>query len=305
MLLISLIGEQPTPNLLPIYHLKPDEVLLVYTVRTMQLANRLKQLLLSEKNAPEVEILEVHAYDLPAILEKMEQRIGKREGVIFNITGGTKIMSLAAAQLAERMEKPFIYYQSEGNTSHIFQYIFQDGQLQKQAEEVIQENFTLKEYLALHLKDYKEEGYHKNEQGKLDDGGRFEQAVGETLKREGFEVLAGIRPAGEGDQLEIDLAFRLQNQVGIAEIKLGDKKEEGPKKGIDQLALATQREYIGTYAHRFLITARSISSELKKLAYAHGIVIISLDDYPDGRKWKTQLAQAVRNKMTPDPHQRI
>ena len=45
MVTISLIGEQPMPNLLPIRHLCPDAVGLVHTERTRAVAANLKTLL--------------------------------------------------------------------------------------------------------------------------------------------------------------------------------------------------------------------------------------------------------------------
>ena len=44
-ILISLIGEQPVPNLLPIRYEKPQEVVLAYTDLTEKVFQRLKKLL--------------------------------------------------------------------------------------------------------------------------------------------------------------------------------------------------------------------------------------------------------------------
>lgn len=44
-----------------------------------------------------------------------------------------------------------------------------------------------------------------------------------------FEVLPNVRPAGAGDQIEIDLVIRHGNQVAVAEVKRG-RGSEGPKK---------------------------------------------------------------------------
>ena len=45
MILLSLIGEQPIPNLLPILHFAPSSVALAYSDFTEEAAERLKKLL--------------------------------------------------------------------------------------------------------------------------------------------------------------------------------------------------------------------------------------------------------------------
>jgi len=304
MLLVSLIGEQPLPNYLPIQQLKPPQVLLICTEKTSTQAERLKNVLMVHPSPPKVEIINVHPYLLQEIYEKIHKRVQEEENVLFNVTGGTKMMSAAAMLLAANMRKKCLYYQSENNLSRLYHYTIENGipQLEKY-EDLEDDYFSVDDYLRLYLGKYRLEGYHKEKNGKLSDGGLFEQAVCETLKKEGFEVLAGIRPEGEGNQLEIDLIFRLKNQIGIAEIKLGDKENESIKKGIDQLSTASQREYLGTYAHRFLITARKVTNANKKIAYRHGVKLIQLTDYSSlnpnrgGTQWKKILIETVKEKM--------
>jgi len=305
MLLVSLIGEQQLPNYLPIIHLKPQRVLLIHSAKTAKQAERLKNVLVARLSDIEVRNIRIHPYLLHEDFEAIHKQLLGEADVLFNITGGTKIMSNAAVLLASQLGSDCIYYQSEGNLSRLYWYAIENNTPRPKNDEDLPENlFTIEDYLKLYLGDYRCEGYHKDENGQLDEGGRFEQAVGETLKQAGFEVLAGIRPAGEGNQLEIDLIFRLHNQMGIAEIKVGDAKGDSVKKGIDQLTTAGEREYLGTYVKRFLVTARNIKTQQKKYAYAHGVYLIELPVYSNltpnqkGAHWQKMLTQEVKEYMS-------
>ena len=117
------------------------------------------------------------------------------------------------------------------------------------------------------------------------------------MTREGFEVLANVRPDGVQDQIEIDLAIRYKNQVGIAEVKSGDRH---PKRGLDQLAMAGSREYLGTYTEKFLFTANA-PIKIRKLADSRQITIIELPFNQDvGQLDPTDAARlctTVREKL--------
>ncbi|MEI7988524.1 MAG: DUF1887 family CARF protein [Chloroflexota bacterium] len=305
MLLISLVGEQPIPNLLPIRYLKPAEVLLVYTNKTEETAGRLKTLILNEAYHPEVGILSVAPYHLSSILDLLRDKLRGHEDMVYNVTGGTKVMSIAAYMLAQETQSPIVYFQSEGQTSKLFRYLLKEGEVQVLSEEICPEQINIQDFLHAYLPGYRIDGYHRGTDGNLDSGGQFEKDVDDALRREGFETLAGVRPTGEGNQIEIDLVIRMGNQVGIAEVKLGDEKGEGPKKGIDQLALATQREYLGTYTSRFLIVARPQSKEIHELALAHNISLIEVKNPDYNRDWSKMLIQKIRDKLIPNARKRI
>lgn len=108
--MLTLIGEQPIPNLLPIRHDKPADVLLVYTLLTQRVSDRLKRIIETETT---VHLCQVHPYDIPAIQQAIEQKVQVLgwpvSETIFNLTGGTKMMALAAFALAARNDSPFIY----------------------------------------------------------------------------------------------------------------------------------------------------------------------------------------------------
>ena len=150
-----------------------------------------------------------------------------------------------------------------------------------EAKEEIPPVITAAEYLRAHLPGFIEEGFSRDKQGALTEGGYFEKAVYSALKSRFDEVLAGVRPQGVGDQIEIDLVIRCGNQVGIAEVKLGGG--ESPKRGLDQLKMAGEPTYLGTYTIQFLIVAQPrLQKDLAILARQRNIEFIPLPNYRAG-----------------------
>jgi hypothetical protein len=283
MILINLIGEQPIPNLIPILYFKPDRVINIFSNTTESVRRKIELIY------PNSEPLNVDAYNFNEIKERIKGKIqGISDSFLFNITGATKIMSLALYEVAKENKSDFIYLQSEGNQSIIYKYSFNNFDIISERI-IVPELIDIDLYLKAHLIDY--QIFPQNEVGT-----NLENAIANALIRNNFEVLQNVKPVGEGNQLEIDLVFRLKNtnNVALAEIKTGDAREEGPKRGIDQLALAGQREYLGTYAKRFLITSRQLSKQLRELALAHKINII--DNIELDRN---------RLKLTEDSEQRL
>jgi len=295
--LINLIGEQPIPNLLPVRHLQPEKTVMFYTDTTERTVKRIQKLVENSS------VHKIDPYDFNKIIEGLEKVIGKIQGEpVFNITGGTKMMSVAAHNIAKNQNAKVIYLQSEDNVNLLHTLTYNNHTLSSVDQATIGELINIDYYLKAHLPAYETEGYH-TENNKLSSGGFFEKAIADVLEKNNFEVLAGVRPKGVGNQIEIDLVFRLKgtNVVAIAEIKLGDAKGEGPKKGLDQLVMASEREYLGTYTKRFLITARKLNPDIKELALAHRIQCVELMDYNNDRKLSEKssafLANTIKSKM--------
>lgn len=264
--LVNIIGEQPIPNMLPNLYLNPDKNIFLFTDTTEKIAARLNKLVLNSK------IIRVYSYDYNSFSQKLEEVLAENENYIFNITGGTKIMSIALFNYAKKIRSQVVYLQSEETRTKLFFYDFSDDGLINISSKIIPELMDIDLFLKIHLP-----GYEVNTNfDKHDSGFKYENAIVKALQKNDFEVLPSVKPRGEGNQLEIDAVIRLKgtNKFGIAEIKIGDKREEGPKKGIDQLALAGSREYLGTYTKRFLITERILSKHIKELALAHNIVVV-------------------------------
>ena len=294
-ILINLIGEQPIPNLLPILYLKPAKTIILYTATTEKTAKRIEKL---TENCTKII---VEPYDIQKFKNTISNLINPNDEYFFNITGGTKIMSVALYEVALERKEEVIYFQSEGKESILFNYKLNTIGTIIKDKIVIPELITADIYLRAHLWDYISVTENQNNK---DLGFIYEKEIASILKSNNFEIIPNVKPKGEGNQLEIDLVLRLKgtNNVGLAEIKIGDKKEEGPKKGIDQLALAGQREYLGTYTQRFLITSRILSKQIKELAKAHHITVIDeiLQNKNDNKLTedsKLKLIQGITDKL--------
>lgn len=304
MNLVCLIGEQPIPNLLPILHLKPERALLVHTKNegSRKAAVRLQKLC-AAKGMP-ADMLDVgDAYRIENIYRKIREKVMAQpaDGWRFNLTGGTKLMSLAAFQLAAELRMPCVYYQTEGERSQqvskLLHYRFDaDNRLVEDPPdgEILPDLLTLDDYLRAHL-----DGYSKKPVDKSKSGWVLEKAVYEALQPRVDEIYCSVQPDGVKDQLEIDLLIRVGNQVGVIEVKTGG--EGSGKHAVDQLTTAAAREYLGTYAARFLITQQAKEDRYKALANALRVNVIELREYRgDGRLSTNDLETifgAIRQRM--------
>ena len=97
--LISLVGEQPIPNLLPVKLTLPSTVVLLHSELTERTAANLEVLV---KPAEPI-MKKVDAYSIEETEHALRELIGLHEWLprqlIFNLTGGTKLMSFGAFRL--------------------------------------------------------------------------------------------------------------------------------------------------------------------------------------------------------------
>lgn len=288
--LLSLVGEQPMPILLPSRFLQPERTLLVCTERSRSVAARLLRLL------PNAVCEEMDPYELPTILARLAEVAPADQPMLVNLTGGTKMMMLGAFALAMQRDWDFVYLESERSPAALYRYTSASGKLRLKEKVRLPALITLEEYLHAHLPGFHSQGFSPTK------GGQFEKAVYDALLPEVDEILAGVRPEGIADQIEMDLVIRIGNQVGVAEIKCGHM--ERPKQGIDQLSTATSREYLGTYTARFLITDTPLPVRIERLAKEKQIGVVTLDRYRREAASlasgdRQQLVEAVRRRLAP------
>ncbi|MFN7037044.1 MAG: hypothetical protein ACK4SN_11840 [Bellilinea sp.] len=279
MNLVCLIGEQPIPNLLPILHLRPARALLVHSNNEGSRKAALRLQGLCAVKGIQADVLDVgDAYRVETIYQKIREKVTAQPAGEwrFNLTGGTKLMSLAALQTAADLKMPCVYYQTEGERGRqagkLLHYRFESGGHLVEdppSGEILPALLTLDDYLRAHL-----EGYQKKPVDKTQTGWVWEEAVYQTLKPRVDEILRGIQPQGVKEQIEIDLLIRVGNQVGVIEVKTGG--EGSGKHAVDQLTTAAAREYLGTYAVRFLVTQTAKEDRYKSLAQTLRVNVIEL-----------------------------
>ena len=270
-LMVALIGEQPLPNLLPVRHYHPDNVLLIYTERTRQVYNRLKATLQQETS---VYGLATDAYDIVAIVEALDAELNKQPELAshvmeFNLTGGTKAMALAAYQVAQQRNMPVFYLQSEGKYNRIYHYVWDHQQLHASSNELLPECVKLQDLFNVHFGpgEWSEAGASQS------DGGPFETALAEILSDHGYEVMTGVR-ALQGN-VDIDVAVRFENRFGIIEAKVGNKGKS--LDGIKQLSNAVR--HIGTYTQTFFAITVAPEPAHEATRIASRIKVVSLTSY--------------------------
>jgi len=271
--LILLVGEQPAPNLLPLRHYHPAHVALVCTRFTRPRAERLAQVIGPIVEKPFCETDAFRVDEIKATLARyIEERRWAASDLIFNLTGGTKTMALAATEVARQSGARAFYYQTEDNQSLIHPYRFENGDLVCEAAAPIAATLTLDDYLRLYVGDYA-----PNTTPKLD---RFEPMVFEALAasdRPGFEVMPSTFLKGVGGNVEVDVLVRHGNQVAVLEVK-----RKAGKDGIDQLNSVTEQRVLGTYTRKILVSATPLDKNNLALAAAYRIEVVVLESGRNG-----------------------
>jgi hypothetical protein len=179
---------------------------------------------------------------------------------------------------------------------HLRTYYVENGRARLDEDIRLPTLITIADYLHAHVPGFNEEGVSRDHSGHIDSGGHFEATLRRVLELAVDEVLSGVRPAGVGEQIEIDLIVRCGNNVGIIEAKTGANKA-----GIDQLDTAGNPAYLGIHTQKFLITGRYLSRAHKALALAQQIQVIELPGYEHGKGLPVQevkrLVQTVQRTL--------
>jgi len=124
IILLELVGEQPTPNLIPALEYRPDEVVFLVSDRTAPHARGIQAAL---ERVPELAgtgstLVRVDPYSIAAAERAVEDVLARdRDGhLIFNLTGGTKPMMLGMYRVASarrwRGRATMVYVSTERET---------------------------------------------------------------------------------------------------------------------------------------------------------------------------------------------
>lgn len=265
MILLSLVGEQPIPNLLVARALKPAICVWAHTTRTAPIADRLRKLLDPLPSA----LLAVESYDVAGIEAAVSDWVRAQPvGTVieFNLTGGTKPMAWAAERVAAQFNLPFVYLQTEDKVVQLMRYQPQGNTLALTEARNLPRLITVKDYLRAH-------GLWawQVKTGRRDP---FEALVEAVLKKSCDEVQANF----DFDAFEVDFLIRRGNHVGVMECKRGRQKMQNNKRGgIDQLVIASDNKYLGTYTERFLISDSPLPDNIMKLAQARQVRVAILE----------------------------
>jgi len=246
-ILLQLVGNQPLPNLLPSLYLKPDQTILIYTPQTDHVRRNIESVI------GQCQALCCDAYDIEKLAEDLQNMLISKRGheLIFNLTGGTKAMALAANQVAVQQNAQIVYLESERKQSVLYSYRYDDQlNLRLESKAELPTLVSIEQFLDAHLG----KGQWKETGASKDTGGRFEEAVACALRCRlpQAEVKQGIRflgrPDGTFNQADLDIVVRCVNQFARIECK-----SQGSTTTLDaakQLNMWT--ELLGTYTRKFI-----------------------------------------------------
>lgn len=302
MILISLVGEQPLPILLPALHLNPSHNILIHTDLTEPVAHRLQTVM---ENST-CHLLKADLHDIEGIAEEIESLIhaarpmltdrgtgnNEEQEIVLNPTGAKKVMAFGMLVQTLRAGGSFIYLESEKRVNTLYSYKLIDGTFKsKEPPVVLHDLLDLETYLKSSVKSHKIREVQKGKEN------LFEVVVEEALKSSDIDYLPRVCPDGINGQLEIDFVVRLGNQVGILELKSG---KNSPKQGLDQLAMAGGKDYLGTYTAKFLVVTQELEEKVKNvrpLAKARHIEIITIPDYVPGQPLSKESRKELLEKL--------
>lgn len=129
VVLIQLIGEQALPNTLPVLNLKPYEVHNICTTKTSKRGDALRHWI-GKKYGRQVKVIQedIRGDLYEATLAKCQEIVAASLDcqLVFNMTGGTKLMALAMYQVAAELEEAPVLYvddNAQGGARHMFRWV--------------------------------------------------------------------------------------------------------------------------------------------------------------------------------------
>lgn len=295
MNLVELLGLQPILNLLPMRYLRPDAVLFVGTPATHDISRHLQALVQRDVQVYQTEVANPH--DPFAVFQTVRKKLDKLgwgpDEVIYDLSDGTKMESFALARLASDAGATVVDTELVHGRYRMRRYQYEDGHPVFREDIALPEDLiSIEDYLHAHIPGFETGGAATDDHSRVDIGGRFEETIFQALAPHLDEVLAGVRPAGVGNQIEIDLVVRRGNRVGIIEAKTGVRKA-----GIDQLDTAGNAQYLGAHVVKMLVTGGYLSRAYKMLAAAEQIRVIELPGYRDYSRLPDQEHRLLINSV--------
>jgi hypothetical protein len=117
---LCLVSAQATPNLLPLLDevWRPKKVVLACSAQMKHAAQALRAVIQTKAGGMVVETLELpNAYDYTALSDSFLSYLAKHESehIALNVTGGTKLMAVAAQEAFRSVGKPVFYVNVESD----------------------------------------------------------------------------------------------------------------------------------------------------------------------------------------------
>ncbi len=290
MILLSLLGEQPIPNLLPLWQdRRYTATQFAATRATLDLASQLARFISRDPQLSRLAVLEplsLPPYDIAGARAVLAGRLAEcqqaGQPVTLNLTGGTKVMSLAALQAAFGSGVPLLYVSTEENRLIT---LGSDGA--ERASEPIQVRITVEQYLRAHgLEVSDTPNFGRREV-------RARATVGDPLEQRVFQA---ARKAGVFDDVrrqvfirrftergpvvnELDVLVTRNGRLAVCSCKSGRAVS---KEALYELASLSRRESAGIYCGKLLVSDQpELPSAIRDRARASGIHLVYGPELPN------------------------
>lgn len=304
MILMTLVGEQPIPNLIPLWQDdRFDAVQFVASATTLPQAEMLANVVQTDPDLKHLEVLNhvaIDAYDIgkarARLASVLSNRMEQDRPVTLNLTGGTKIMSLAALQASFGTGVPLLYVSTEqGQLIHLRS----DGS--ETNREPIRINIDVEQYLHAHGLDVSDNLAFKQLTGEKPycppkEGDWLEELVEGKARESGFfdDVRRNVfirkqTPAGDARN-ELDVVVTLNGQLAVCSCKTSANLD---KEEIYELAALSRRESAGIYCGKVLVSSmKQMPANLVERARSLGVKLVCGDEVD-------RVALYIRNALQP------
>jgi hypothetical protein len=267
-LLLSLVGEQPIPNLLPLWQFPQyDEVQFAASPTTRAVAQQLKTALQNDpllQHIQPLKTLELGAYDIQDARARLAAALvehqAKGKTVHLNLTGGTKLMSLAALQAAFGSGITLMYVSTEEKT---IIWLGSDGS--EQRREPIRVKISVAQYLNAHGLQI-EDKVNPFSAPPPKEGDDLEQEVEDLLQSSGdFDdvrrnVHTLLKRGKKVVRNELDLVVTRNGRLAVISCKSGTAESvtgrDNYRKAIYELSAISRREAAGIYCGKVLVSSQ-------------------------------------------------
>lgn len=290
MLLLSLLGEQPIPNLLPLWQdSRYTATQFAATQATLPLAVQLASFIRRDPQLGRLTVLEtirLAPYDLAQSRAVLSGRLADcqlaGQPVCLNFTGGTKLMGLAALQAAFGSGVSLLYVATEENRLIT---LGSDGA--ERASEPIRVRVDVEQYLRAH-------GLDVGTSPNFGRGpARPRQAVGDPLEQRVFQA---ARKAGVFDDVrrqvfirrftergpvlnELDIVVTRNGRLVVCSCKSG---RSATREALYELASLSRREAAGIYCGKVLVSDQpDLPPALRDRARASGVRLVYGPELPN------------------------
>jgi len=272
-LLISLIGEQPIPNLLPLWQFQEfTATQFIASQTTLNIAETLTHAIRQDKQLSHLKVFPtqtIEAYNIglarAGISAVLSEHLLAETDVRLNLTGGTKIMSLAALQAAFGSGVRLMYVSTEENRIIL---LGSDGaELDSQPIDV---KITVDQYLKAHGLEVSDNqnfdpNYYAYAAPPPKAGDELEMSVYQALKQstrfDDVRRKIFIRKQTQQGEVnnELDIVAIRNGRLAVCSCKsISSEKQEQVRikiqKAIYELASLSRREAFGIYCGKILAT---------------------------------------------------